>query len=85
MYKMLHGLAPSYLTSNLKYVSTCHRYNTGSSSSQKLYIPNGHKYSLYTAGANEWNKLPFEIRTANNLTSFKIQCTKYVFKNVKRF
>jgi len=85
MWKMVHSHAPDYLTNGLQYSRDQHGYNTSHASSDKLYIPQGHKLSLYTNGAREWNSLPENVRQLSELSTFKRHCANYVFTHISLF
>lgn len=85
MWKIVHSQAPDYLTNGLRYSKNEHDYNTSHAMSNKLHIPRGHKLSIYTCGAKEWNSLPEDIRRLTNLQTFKKHCVKYVLTHTTQF
>ena len=85
MWKIVHSKAPENLTNGLRYSKDEHGYQTSHATSNKLFIPRGHKLSLYTFGANEWNCLSHEDRSLKNLQTFKKHCAKYIIANISPF
>ena len=85
-FKVLHGMAPSYLSDLLTiYVLKC----TLCSNSQLLTLPSICEVStsyygnraFSIAAPSLWNKLPAEVRNANNITTFKWLLKTYIFIN----
>ena len=80
VYKSFNGLAPQYLRD--KFV---HRDNNSNYSvhdvENKLAIPlpgtNYMKNSFSYSGAVLWNSLPAEIRQADDLSTFRLDCKNY--------
>ena len=74
MYKTVHGMTPDYLTS--KFVSrdeiTSYRLRN---TENKIVLPlprtNYLKKSFSYSGANLWNSLPHDLRSADSLHDFK--------------
>ena len=75
MYKALHTLAPTYISSKFTYTNTIHQVNLRSSSDSTLYIskPNLEIFrkSLAYSGPRIWNNLPISVRNTPSLDSFK--------------
>ena len=71
VFKCLYNLAPKYLCSKFKFVTS----STRRGSSKILFVP-GHtgmfSKSFGISGARLWNSLPEEIRTAESLLTFKL-------------
>ena len=75
MYRSVHGLAPMYLTDNVVMAGEIHDRGTRLSHSNDVYIPPYNtdilKRSFIVNGGVIWNKLPDEIRMANDDLDFK--------------
>ena len=75
MYKSVHGLAPVYLTDNVVMAGEIHDRDTRLSHSNDVHIPPYNtdvlKRSFIFNGGVIWNKLPDEIRMANDVLDFK--------------
>ena len=71
MYKIFHNLTPSYLTEHFSFKER--KYNTRSSDILKVNKPHTEykKKSLSYHGANLWNNLSEQVRTAPNIQMFK--------------
>ena len=85
MWRITHDCAPSYLTDKLIYAHDVHTYNTSSARNSFIHSARGHRHSLFVRGSEGWNTLPYYIRNANNMTSFKSQLRKFVFKDIEKF
>ena len=77
VYRCLHGLAPTYLTNELRRVSEIgERQRLRSASTHALVVP---RTRLLTVGdrafpavaARTWNSLPDTVTTAPSLSTFK--------------
>ena len=74
MYKSVHGLAPIYLTENVVMAGEIHDRDTRLSHSNDVHIPPHTdilKWSFIFNGGIIRNKLPDEIRMANDVLAFK--------------
>ena len=75
MYKALHNLSPTYISSKFTYTNTIHQVNLRSSSDSTLYIPKPNleifRKGLAYSGPRIWNNLPISVRNAPSLDSFK--------------
>ena len=71
MYKSVHGLAPMYLTDNVVMAGEIHDRDARLSHSNDVHIPPQNtdilKRSFIFNGSVIWNKLPDEIRMANDV------------------
>ena len=85
MWKIVHSSAPDYLSKDLRYSKDEHGYNTSHATSDKLFIPRGHKFSIWVSGADEWNSLPEVTRKLSNLDTFKKHCIKFTLLHVAQF
>ena len=86
-FKVLHGMAPSYLSDLLTiYVP---KRTLRSSSQLLLALPSRREVStsyygnraFSVAAPTLWNKLPAEVRDANNITTFKRLLKTHIFNN----
>ena len=90
MYKSLNGLAPNYLASSFKCISTTHNVNTRQATADhdQLALPplsNGNdlecfKSSFMYSGVKLWNDIDPEIRNSINVHIFKQQYKSVYFK-----
>ena len=75
MFKAVNDLAPNYIIDLFTRVADIHDRNTRSAANDNFYIARGnteiYKKSFSYLAANEWNKLPTEIKCATNLNSSK--------------
>ena len=82
MYKALNQLVPEQISEMFTHLSTYHSYQTRSAVNGNLYIPTSHLFpeqrSLSYAGSKLWNEIPFEIRNADSLNSFKTNFKAYL-------
>ena len=66
MYKALHNLAPTYISSKFTYTNTINQVNLRSSSDSTLYIPKPNleifRKSLAYSGPRIWNNLTISVR-----------------------
>ena len=73
--KCMSGEAPNYLCDLFMDLSYIHNVNIRSATERNLYVPFAHssyyKNALRVYGPNIWNKLPNEIKTAQNISQFK--------------
>ena len=77
VFKCLHGLAPDYLIS--KFSDRNISYNLRDSENKlnvRLPRTNYFKNSFTYSGATLWNRLPYEVRCAESLRSFKRDINK---------
>ncbi len=81
MFKCLNGLAPNYLSRNLKYIDHC--YNTRYQDKQVLYVSKAKlkitKKALAHHGAINWNTLPDYCKSALSFNVFKSVVLKYMY------
>lgn len=84
---LMHGLASLYISNLVTIKSECSfDYNLRSSNQHLLQVPqiNSHKTlgdrSFSIAAPNLWNALPWHIRNAESIDSFKKQLKTYFFK-----
>ena len=81
MFKILHGLAPSYLR-NLFTFQSSNNYQFRSISNGNLCIPRhateSFKRSLQYSGATLWNCLPVTVKTSKTIVSFKRHLQNYI-------
>ena len=75
IFKCMSGEAPNYLCDLFMDLSYIHNVNIRSATERNLYVPFAHssyyKKALSVYGPNIWNKLPNEIKTAQNISQFK--------------
>ncbi len=80
MYKVLNGMAPSYLNDLFKNVNSIHSLCTRQSKAGDLYIPrcntNYGKNTFQYKGCILWNVTDRNIRNCNNFMSFKLNFKK---------
>ncbi len=81
MFKCLNGLAPNYLSRNVKYVNHC--YNTRYQDKQVLYVSKTKleitKRELAHHGAINCNTLPDYCKSAPSLNVLKSIVLKYMY------
>ena len=85
MWRIVHSRVPDYLTNDLKFSRNEHNYETSHATSNKLNIPRGHRLSIFTGGAREWNSLPEDIRQITNIDTFKKHCIRFTITNISKF
>jgi len=83
-YKCIHDLAPSYLCSLV--VPDRKDRVLRSNSQLRLKVPNSRLVSygdrsFCVAAAIEWNKLPFELKSAPTITAFKSKLKRHLFES----
>ena len=82
MYKAMNQLVPEQISEMFTHLSTYHSYQTRSAVNGNLYMPTSHLFteqrSLSYAGSKLWNEIPFEIRNADSLNSFKTNFKAYL-------
>ena len=83
MWRIIHGKAPPYLSSQFQFIS--HQYPTSQNSSNCLFLQKCHSKSLQFSGARIWNDLPQDIRECDSMAIFKKKLTTIIFKNIDRF
>ena len=79
VFKVRHGLAPSYLSDRFKRVDDMHSYNTRGSRrnfSVSNEICDSLKSFSYTA-VKDWNSLPSFLKELDSLTVFKSRLRQY--------
>ena len=84
MYKAMNQLVPGQISEMFTRLSTQYPFQTRSMVNGNLFIPANHlmaeQRSLKYAGSKLWNKIPYEIRNANSLNSFKIKLNAYLLE-----
>ena len=82
MYKAMNQLVPEQISKMLTPLSTHHSYQTRPVVNGSLYMPTCHLFteqrSLSFAGPKPWNEIPFDIRNADSLNSFKTNFKAYL-------
>ena len=77
MFKCLNGLAPICLVNRI--------HETRASAQQLLVVPKpkceSFRQSFYYLGPLTWNSLPFEIRSCENIVTFKLMLKNYILGN----
>ena len=77
VYKSLNGLAPQYLRDKFVHRNNISNYSLRDAEN-KLAIPlsrtNYMKNSFSYSGAVLWNSLPAEMRQADDLSTFRLDC-----------
>ena len=80
VYKSLNGIAPQYLRDKFVDRNNISNYSLRDAVN-KLAIPLPHtnimKNSFSYSGAVLWNSLPAEMRQANSLRTFRLDCKNY--------
>lgn len=80
IYKICKGIAPSYLTDNIKTNNIVHNHNTRSNND--IYVERSKskfkENSIYLKGSRIYNRLPKEIREAESTKSFRRNCCKHI-------
>ena len=76
----MHGLAPQYLRDKFVHRNNISNYSLRDAEN-KLAIPlprtNYMKNSFSYSGAVLWNSLPAEMRQADDLSTFRLDCKNY--------
>ena len=85
MFKCLNGLAPICLVNRIHFVNETHCHETRASAQQLLVVPKpkceSFRQSFYYLGPLTWNSLPFEIRSCENIVTFKLMLKNYILGN----
>ena len=80
VYKSLNGLAPQYLRDKFVHRNNISNYSLRDAEN-KLAIPlprtNYMKNNFSYSGAVLWNSLPAEMRQADDLSTFRLDCKNY--------
>ena len=75
MFKIMHGLTPSYLHNLFHFTSEIHNRSLSSTSKDILNIPKPkleiYRNSLTYSGSKIWNAIPENIRNGDSLPHFK--------------
>ena len=83
-YKAMNQLVPGQISEMFTCLSTQYSYETRAMANGNLFIPANHlmaeQRSLRYAGSKLWNEIPYEIRNANSLNSFKIKLNAYLLE-----
>ena len=84
MYETMNQLVPGQISEMFICLSTQYSYQTRSMVNGNLFIPANHlmteQRSLRYAVSKLWNEIPYEIRNANSLNSFKIKLNAYLLE-----
>ena len=79
-YRCLHGLAPEYLSDNVRIYS--HNHGTRSQSSTNMCVERSRtdwgERAFKNAGARLWNILPIHIKNSPSVDSFKSQLKNHI-------
>ena len=82
-FKVIHGLAPSYLCDLIKYRSASH--DLRSLNDVLLDVPRCKSsigsHAFVVSAPKLWNNLPSDVRTCTSLTSFKTKLKTYLFSD----
>lgn len=80
IFKLKNGLLPRYLTEIIQYGTDVHNHNTRTAMDLRLqnFRKAGTQNSLFYKGFQLFNRLPDEVKQANNLHSFKRLCVRCV-------
>ena len=83
VFKIRHGLAPSYLTERFTRVEQRHSYNTRGSGRNFSVSDEicGSLVSFSYTAVKLWNQMPTDIKEARTLTIFKKKLREYTFRN----
>ena len=82
VYKSLQGLAPQYLSDLFQSYTPARSLRSSDQGLLTVPVSRTRTYgdrSLQSAGPHLWNKLPSEMRTVPDLTSFKSYLKTYLF------
>ena len=75
MYKIMHNLAPSYLSNIFTLSSEVHERSLRSTTENLLYVPKPkielYRNSLAYSGSKIWNSIPEHIRNSTSLQQFR--------------
>ena len=86
MFKILNGLAPTYLSEMFTYNTSLHNYGLRSSK-MNLKLPksstNYYKNSFAYTGVKTWNYLPSSLKEESSLKMFLSKLDSYAIANVK--
>ena len=84
MFKCVNGIAPNYLNDQVNLVSDINNYNTRSSHSIDVLVPEVKrsifKQSFAFNGACIWNSIPDFIRRADDILQFKTMYKRFYFE-----
>jgi hypothetical protein len=80
MFKCLHNKAPHYMQNEISFVK--HIQNRCKEKRAfDIYLPpfisNTKERSVYVRGAKVWNKLPYEVKSIDNIVTFKKEYKKF--------
>ena len=80
-FKIIHQLAPQYLSNKINLASTRHAYNTRLAKNNGIFrVQNVNSFtskSIKHAIPILWNSLPNDIKNENSLVRFKSKCKQY--------
>ena len=84
VFKCLHNMAPGYLSELICYLPDVGR-TSRSRSSRLLHVPSSKRKTFgdrafAVAGPTIWNSLPVELRSIDNVNTFKTQLKTHLFK-----
>ena len=81
MYKIMHNLAPSYLSNIFTLSSEVHERSLRSTTENLLYVPKPkielYRNSLAYSGSKIWNSIPEHIRNSTSLQQFRKNYLKW--------
>ena len=81
VYRMRQNGEPEYLSSILRRSSRQVRGSIIVENNKRELVRN----SFTFRGAEQWNKMPLELRIENKLRKFKLELRKWVVQHVPRF
>lgn len=79
VYKILNGMAPTYLQGIVEVQPPSFRYLRSSDDWYKLSNPNGFMNCLQGAMVRNWNKLPLSVRGQGTIKLFKKHLKTHYF------
>ena len=83
IFKGVHKIAPTYLSSRVKLVSERHSRNTRFSAQKNLIVQNAknsfEKRTFLNTGTSLWNDLPTAIKSSNSFLKFKSSIKNHFF------
>ena len=83
VYKVLSGIAPSYLNDNIAIYKPSREGLRSASDTSRLVVPFARKKigscSFRVSGAKLWNTLPSSIRSCHTVATFKCQLKTHLF------
>ena len=84
-YKAMNQLVPEQISEMFTPLSTHHSHQTRSVVNGILYMPTSYLFTeqrslSYATSSKLWNEIPFEIRNADSLNSFKTNFKAYLLE-----